>query len=131
MKARKSFIEQNTQLNGVLKQSLIGSCPSSLNDAREMGFIDYKFLDVEMNLPIVRAETYGKLEIRTTFEFYNDIYLAFNSGKYFKMNLFSEKLFNENGIFRLETIGCENTASTDIPIFTFTFSYRLTNYFIQ
>lgn len=84
-----------------------------------------------MNLSIVRAETYGKLEIRTTIDFYNDIYLGFYAGKYYKMNLFADKLYQENGMFMLESIGSSAVASTEIPIYTFTFNYRLSNYFIQ
>ena len=131
MKARRSSTKQRTQSSSAQKQSSNGSCPSSLDEAREAGFIDYEFLPVEMNLSIVRAETYGKLEVRTTIDFYNDIYLGFNAGKYYKLNLFAEKLYRENGMFRLESIGCENVASTEMPIYTFMFNYRLTNYFIQ
>ena len=99
MKAQKSSTEQHTQSSGALKPSLNGSSLSSLDEAREAGFIDYKFLDVEMNLPFVRAESYGKLEVRTTYDFYNSIYNAFNSGKYYKLNLFADLLFRENGMF--------------------------------
>lgn len=99
MKARKSSTEQHTQSSGALKPSLNGSSLSSLDEAREAGFIDYKFLDVEMNLPFVRAESYGKLEVRTTYDFYNSIYNAFNAGKYYKLNLFADLLFRENGMF--------------------------------
>lgn len=130
MKAQKSSIEHRIQSNGALKSSLNGSS-LSLADAIELGFIDYKFTDVEMNLPIVRAETYGKLEVRTTFDFYNNIYLAFNADNFYKMNLFADKLYMENGMFRLESIGCNSVASNEIPIYVFLFNYRLSNYFIQ
>lgn len=133
MKARRSSTKRCTQSNGASKQLSNGSCPSSLDEAREAGFIDYKFLDVEMNLPFVRAESYGKLEVRTTYNFYNSIYNAFNAGKYYKLNLFADLLFRENGMFQLESIGCDSVASDkiDVPIFTFIFRYRFTSYFIQ
>ena len=99
MKARKSSTEQNIQSNGELKPSLNGLSLSSLDEAREAGLIDYKFLDVEMNLPFVRAESYGKLEVRTTYDFFSNIYTAFNAVKRYKLNLFSNILLRENGIF--------------------------------
>lgn len=136
MKVRKSSTEQLIQSNGVLKPSLNGSSLFSLDDAREAGFIDYKFSYVDMSLPFVRAETCGKLEIRTTYDFYNSIYNAFNANtrKYYKLKLFSDLLFKENGMFYLESISCDsvNSNENETPIFTFIFnSYRLTNYFIQ
>ena len=131
MKVRKFSTEQNIQSNGELTPSLNGLSLSSLDEAREAGLIDYKFLDVEMNLPYVRAESYGKLEVRTTYDFYNSIYTAFNAVKHYKLNLFSDILFRENGMFRLESISCDSAFSNKKLLFTFIFRYRLTNYFIQ
>ena len=99
MKVRKFSTEQNIQSNGELTPSLNGLSLSLLDEAREAELIDYKFLDVEMNLPYVRAESYGKLEVRTTYDFYNSIYTAFNAVKHYKLNLFSDILFRENGMF--------------------------------
>lgn len=136
MKVRRSSTKQHIQSSGALKQSLNCSCPSSLDEAIKAGFIDYNFQPVEMELSFVHTAAFGKLEVRTTLDFYKDIYLGFifNAGKCYKMNLFAEKLYKENGMFRLESISNESygTSSEEkLNYIIFTFNYIVTSYFIQ
>ena len=103
-----------------------------MSDAIDIGFVDYRFLDVEMALhSFMRADTFGKLEVRTTLDFYNNVCGSYNSGNCHSLELFSYKLYKENEIFRLEAVQCDNMLACNVPTCLFMFTYRLTNTLVE